>query len=152
MEPQKIDALYTEISQLGSGQERAQDDITDAAHSMLTARASADEERILGLGLAVVARVVQNMHGQFRVSSKEGSGSRFVLVIPFGLPKPMPDQHTGEPGVSVATADPSGDSSHALSSETPTPSKSRKRWYWSNSTIEASPTLPELSPREAPRA
>ena len=122
MESQKIDALYTEISQLGSRQERAQDDITDTAHSMLTARANAGEERVLGLGLAVVARVVQNMHGQFRVSSKEGSGSRFVLVIPFGLPKPMPGQQRAEPEVSVATADPSGDRSHALLSETPTSS------------------------------
>jgi nitrogen-specific signal transduction histidine kinase len=122
MDSQKTSALYTEIAQLGPVQEKAQDDITDTAHSMLTARANAGEERILGLGLAVVARVVQNMHGQFRVNSKEGRGSRFVLVIPFGLPKPSPDKQTAEHELAVATADPGGNWSDGLLSETPTPS------------------------------
>lgn len=40
----------------------------------------------LGLGLAVVARIVRNLGGQLRVESKEGAGSKFTFVIPFRLP------------------------------------------------------------------
>lgn len=45
-----------------------------------------DEGRILGLGLAVVARIVRNMDGQLRLKSEEGQGSRFVIQLPFELP------------------------------------------------------------------
>ncbi|KAJ3565586.1 hypothetical protein NPX13_g7450 [Xylaria arbuscula] len=44
------------------------------------------EGRTLGLGLAVVARVVRNMDGQLRLKSEEGKGSRFVIQVPFELP------------------------------------------------------------------
>ncbi|KAI0509673.1 hsp90-like protein [Xylaria bambusicola] len=44
------------------------------------------ESRMLGLGLAVVARVVRNMDGQLRLKSEEGKGSRFVIQVPFELP------------------------------------------------------------------
>jgi signal transduction histidine kinase len=47
---------------------------------------------VLGLGLAMVARVVNNMHGQLAVQSEEGKGSQFKLMLPFKLPE----------GVSVA--------------------------------------------------
>ncbi|KAI0107666.1 hsp90-like protein [Hypoxylon sp. NC0597] len=42
--------------------------------------------RTLGLGLAVVARIVRNMNGQLRLKSEEGKGSRFVIQLSFGLP------------------------------------------------------------------
>ncbi|KAI0088500.1 hypothetical protein BDY19DRAFT_947972 [Irpex rosettiformis] len=38
----------------------------------------------LGLGLAVVARIVEQLGGQLRVDSKPNEGSRFSLLIPFG--------------------------------------------------------------------
>ncbi|KAI0969528.1 hsp90-like protein [Xylaria arbuscula] len=44
------------------------------------------ENRTLGLGLAVVARIVRNMDGQLRLKSEQGKGSRFVIQIPFELP------------------------------------------------------------------
>lgn len=44
------------------------------------------EGRTLGLGLAVVARVIRNMDGQLRLKSEEGKGSRFVIQVPFELP------------------------------------------------------------------
>ena len=37
-----------------------------------------------GLGLAVVARIVEQLGGQLRVDSKVGEGSRFSFLIPFG--------------------------------------------------------------------
>ncbi|KAM0747420.1 hypothetical protein T439DRAFT_329151 [Meredithblackwellia eburnea MCA 4105] len=40
----------------------------------------------VGLGLALVARIVSNLEGQLRVESKEGEGSKFTLVLPFRLP------------------------------------------------------------------
>ncbi|ORY71179.1 uncharacterized protein BCR38DRAFT_329196 [Pseudomassariella vexata] len=43
------------------------------------------DNRTMGLGLAIVARIIQNMGGQLRVKSKEGKGSRFVLQLPLGL-------------------------------------------------------------------
>ncbi|RYP82163.1 hypothetical protein DL770_005660 [Monosporascus sp. CRB-9-2] len=42
--------------------------------------------RTLGLGLAIVARIVRNMDGQLRLKSEEGKGSRFVIQLPFDLP------------------------------------------------------------------
>ncbi|KDQ62269.1 hypothetical protein JAAARDRAFT_30166 [Jaapia argillacea MUCL 33604] len=39
----------------------------------------------LGLGLAVVARIVEQLGGQLRVDSKLGEGSRFSFLIPFSL-------------------------------------------------------------------
>ncbi|KAH7185628.1 uncharacterized protein B0J16DRAFT_267640 [Fusarium flagelliforme] len=43
------------------------------------------EMRTLGLGLAVVARIVRNMDGQLRLKSEVGQGSRFVVQLPFTL-------------------------------------------------------------------
>lgn len=39
----------------------------------------------LGLGLAVVARIVKQLGGQLRVESKVNEGSRFTLLTPFAL-------------------------------------------------------------------
>lgn len=39
---------------------------------------------MLGLGLAVVARIVEQLGGQLRVDSKVDAGSRFSFLIPFG--------------------------------------------------------------------
>jgi hypothetical protein len=35
----------------------------------------------------MVARIVRNMDGQLRLKSEEGQGSRFVMQLPFELPK-----------------------------------------------------------------
>lgn len=46
----------------------------------------ADTEQAVGLGLAVVARIVRNLDGQLQVESKVGKGSKFTFVFPFRLP------------------------------------------------------------------
>lgn len=43
------------------------------------------ERRTLGLGLAIVSRVVRNMNGQLRLKSEEGAGSRFVVQLSFQI-------------------------------------------------------------------
>lgn len=40
---------------------------------------------LVGLGLAVVARIIEQLGGQLRVDSKPNEGSRFSLLIPFGM-------------------------------------------------------------------
>ncbi|BGP26717.1 hypothetical protein JCM10295v2_005674 [Rhodotorula toruloides] len=46
----------------------------------------ADTEQAVGLGLAVVARIVRNLDGQLQVESKVGKGSKFTFIFPFRLP------------------------------------------------------------------
>ncbi|WAR55149.1 hypothetical protein PtB15_4B769 [Puccinia triticina] len=41
----------------------------------------------IGLGLAVVGRVVHNMGGQLRVDSTVGQGSKFSITLPFVVSK-----------------------------------------------------------------
>ncbi|KAF4419217.1 Cyanobacterial phytochrome B [Colletotrichum fructicola] len=52
--------------------------------------AAGKEDRILGLGLAVVARIVRNMDGQLRLKSEQGTGSRFIIQLPFDIPDDAP--------------------------------------------------------------
>ncbi|KAI9645174.1 hypothetical protein NHQ30_005908 [Ciborinia camelliae] len=49
-------------------------------------KALTDSNRTIGLGLAMVARIVRNMNGQLRLKSEVGKGSRFVIQLPFLLP------------------------------------------------------------------
>ncbi|KAI4598251.1 Light-sensor Protein kinase [Pestalotiopsis sp. 9143b] len=71
----KLDALFQELEQVST------DDSFDEAEP-------AKDGRALGLGLAVVARIVRNMDGQLRLKSEEGVGTRFVMQLPFDLPDP----------------------------------------------------------------
>ncbi|KAI1656341.1 hsp90-like protein [Daldinia decipiens] len=68
-------------------------------------------DRSLGLGLAMVARILRNMNGQLRLKSEEGKGSRFVIQLPFELPR----------GESLGKADDidTADNSKAISSTAP---------------------------------
>lgn len=59
------------------------------------------EIRTLGLGLAIVARIVRNMSGQLRLKSELGQGSRFVIQIPFLLPEEQP-QEVSEYGTALS--------------------------------------------------
>ncbi|KAJ5096797.1 hypothetical protein N7456_007518 [Penicillium angulare] len=43
-------------------------------------------QRVLGTGLALTARIVHTMQGQLIVKSKEGQGSRFKVILPFQIP------------------------------------------------------------------
>lgn len=49
-------------------------------------------ESVLGLGLALVARIVRNMNGQLSLKSEEGKGSCFKIRLAF----PLPDEDSGQ--------------------------------------------------------
>ncbi|KID92815.1 ATPase-like, ATP-binding domain protein [Metarhizium guizhouense ARSEF 977] len=77
MNPRQLDALFRDLEQVSSEElESSSPEPVDKQH----------ETRTLGLGLAVVARIVRNMDGQLRLKSEEGQGSRFVVQLPFHLP------------------------------------------------------------------
>lgn len=53
--------------------------------STLTISLQRDINVVTGLGLAVVARIVEQLGGQLRVDSRLGEGSRFSFLIPFAV-------------------------------------------------------------------
>lgn len=64
-----------------------EDDKLEALFSALHhVKHDSGQQPSIGLGLAVSARIVENLGGQMRVDSKVGEGSKFQYIIPFGLP------------------------------------------------------------------
>lgn len=83
MNPQQIEALFRDLEQVsteGSAIQTATDE-----------KDKKKEMKTLGLGLAVVARVIRNAGGQLRLRSKEGEGSQFIIQLPFQVPEEFPD-------------------------------------------------------------
>ncbi|KAI0403251.1 hsp90-like protein [Xylaria palmicola] len=97
MNNEQLDSLFQELEQVSSvdpGESEAADGSLSRSH----------EGRALGLGLAVVARILGNMDGQLRVKSEEGKGSRFVIQIPFELPISNELENPRENDATVDTA------------------------------------------------
>lgn len=85
MSARKLDALFNDLEQV-------QTESDEGLQEKLVGNTKAIEgtekaQRTLGLGLALVARIVRNMNGQLRVKSEEGKGSRFVIQLGFDLPR-----------------------------------------------------------------
>ncbi|OQE13997.1 hypothetical protein PENFLA_c041G03009 [Penicillium flavigenum] len=59
-----------------------------------------ETESVLGLGLALVARIVRNMSGQLSLKSEEGKGSCFKIRLAF----PLPHEDSGQKQNSYATS------------------------------------------------
>ncbi|WPG98388.1 Hypothetical protein R9X50_00117800 [Acrodontium crateriforme] len=99
----KLDALFRELEQVHSEEEDIISDSVAPDAEPLTEPRSKDDDKALGLGLAIVARIVRNMNGQLRLKSEEGKGSRFILSFPFDIPDLGPDQQQAlEPAPSPA--------------------------------------------------
>ncbi|TVY85079.1 Cyanobacterial phytochrome B [Lachnellula suecica] len=80
MSTEKLDALFRDLEQVSTD---ASIDTPDDINNPSQVKNS----QTLGLGLAMVARIVRNMDGQLRLKSEEGTGSRFVIQLPFILPE-----------------------------------------------------------------
>ena len=92
MPPEKLDALFRELEQVQSEtDEGLQEKLAPQTKSI---EAASDRKRTLGLGLALVARIIRNMNGQLRLKSEEGKGSRFIIQLGFCLPSDGNDQAT----------------------------------------------------------
>lgn len=75
MDAAQVESLFRDLEQVGAADPESPD-IHEKPDGFIT----------LGLGLAVVGRIVHNMQGQLRVKSEPGTGSRFVIQLPFQLP------------------------------------------------------------------
>ncbi|MCJ1243572.1 Light-sensor Protein kinase [Trapelia coarctata] len=84
MSAKKLDALFRELEQVQSESEDLLQEKLGPDSKVLTT--GIPGKRTLGLGLAVVARIIRNMNGQLRLKSEEGKGSRFVMQLGFDLP------------------------------------------------------------------
>ncbi len=109
MSPSKLDALFNDLEQV-------QTELDHVLPNTLVADENdtqdpgkpGPEKRVLGLGLALVARIVWNMNGQLRLKSEEGKGSRFVVQLKFLLP-PGDDKRNQLEGVERNDFAPSAD-------------------------------------------
>lgn len=108
MSPIQLDALFRELEQVQSEDGDPLAAPTDPATiGPLQPRDDGkSDKRTLGLGLAVVGRLVRNMEGQLRLKSEEGKGSRFVVELPFILPDSMSTSTGSNPGAVPVTSPP----------------------------------------------
>ncbi|KAL9066506.1 MAG: hypothetical protein Q9157_007114 [Trypethelium eluteriae] len=90
MTSKKLDALFRDLEQVQSVESDAMVEETLAPSTNKALPESEEAKRTLGLGLAVVARIIRNIEGQLRLKSEEGKGSRFILTLPFDLPDNEP--------------------------------------------------------------
>lgn len=77
MDSRQLDALFRDLEQVSASN-------LEPVES--PDRGDKPDSRTLGLGLAVVGRIVRNMNGQLRLTSEVGKGSRFIIQLPFQLP------------------------------------------------------------------
>ena len=82
MSNEKLDALFRDLEQVSSDVDRLFERAEESKKRLVEGKG----HRTLGLGLAMVARIVRNMDGQLRLKSEEGKGSRFVIQLPFIIP------------------------------------------------------------------
>ncbi len=108
MSSKKLDQLFRELEQVQSEDTSTADAVMPDTKA-ISESSTKEGERTLGLGLAVVARIVRNMNGQLRLKSEEGKGSRFVVQFPFDLPHTEAKQPALELGSSEGTITPQAD-------------------------------------------
>ena len=115
MSSKKLDQLFRELEQVQSEGEASVNDAIVPDMKALPESSEKKEGRALGLGLAVVARIIRNMNGQLRLKSEEGKGSRFVIQFPFDIPDSEPKQKSIGTGSSSGSATPLAEGHHGPS-------------------------------------
>lgn len=96
----KLDALFRDLEQVSTDADEEQADKDPDVPG--------EKPKTLGLGLAVVARIVRTMEGQLRLKSEDGKGSRFIIQLPFDMPPSdspaaADDMEFGEPSAGTST-------------------------------------------------
>jgi signal transduction histidine kinase len=84
MSKEKLEVLFHELEQV-SLDEPYYPDEEDNSQQLDSPKQS--QKRVLGLGLALAARIVRIMQGQLSVRSEEGKGSRFKILLQFRVPE-----------------------------------------------------------------
>ncbi|KAI9371102.1 hypothetical protein BJX61DRAFT_48586 [Aspergillus egyptiacus] len=95
--------LFRELEQI-SGEDDSQYYADNGASSQAKV-ADGREKPVLGLGLALVARIVRTMQGQLIVRSEVGKGSRFQLSLQFPVPQGSRVETPSLTGMPVKTRD-----------------------------------------------
>ncbi|KAL1982108.1 hypothetical protein VTN96DRAFT_1763 [Rasamsonia emersonii] len=122
-----VDALFRDLEQVSSEEENYY--YEDGNADEITAVAEDDQKRVLSLGLALVARIVRNMHGQLRVKSEEGKGSCFKILLRF----PVPEEETSSTSAPSTPATPSVTEGEILLVDSNTRQRSGSREHSSDS-------------------
>ena len=108
MSPNKLDQLFYDLEQV---QSEPASSIEDALLPNSNQTTDQSGKGTLGLGLAVVARIIKNMNGQLRIRSEEGKGTRFVIQFPFDIPdseaEDLPTKDPSFEGSITALSEPS---------------------------------------------
>jgi len=103
MSQKKLDQLFYDLEQV---QSESTSMLEDALVPDANKTAGQGDKSTLGLGLAVVARIIKNMNGQLRLRSEEGRGTRFVVSFPFTLPDSEVGARLGSEASSGGTTTP----------------------------------------------
>lgn len=100
MSAKKLDKLFNDLEQVQSEPSVTLEDALVPSSEQILEQ---NEKTTLGLGLAVVARIIKNMDGQLRLKSEEGKGSRFILQFPFELPDSETQESASKSSESITT-------------------------------------------------
>lgn len=82
MSQETVESLFCELEQVSNKENIQKPNSTKGT----CGTGGMDSSSVLGLGLALVARIVRNMDGQLSLKSEEGTGSCFKLRLKFPLP------------------------------------------------------------------
>ncbi|KGO40989.1 CheY-like superfamily [Penicillium expansum] len=96
MSQETVETLFCELEQV-SNKGYMQNPKT---YEQISSSQVFETESVLGLGLALVARIVRNMNGQLSLKSEEGKGSCFKIRLAF----PLPDEDSNQKQNPCATS------------------------------------------------
>ncbi|KAH0614791.1 uncharacterized protein H6S33_000427 [Morchella sextelata] len=114
MSAKKLDLLFREFEQVQTEEDQESSAPTGIegmpnkprVDQTLDGLSKIPGQKMLGLGLAVVARTIRNMNGQLRLKSEEGKGSRFTISLPFTLPSEKEEVEFGSQPMSIRDSSP----------------------------------------------
>jgi len=99
MSSQTVEALFCELEQVSN---------SGYMRNPKYGKNEVETESVLGLGLALVARIVRNMNGQLSLKSEEGKGSCFKIRLNFPLPEKSDASASASASASQAKEDSTG--------------------------------------------